>query len=72
MTKKEIATKRAKDAADKIFRNWQIGCLIHETAHEELNRLNDVIFDAYDFGLMVIDPGEIQDYIHKLQDKMGE
>lgn len=70
MTRKEIETRKAKRAADEIIRKWQIGYYsTKQEAHEELNRLNGVIFDMYDFGLAVINPGEIQEYIHGLQDK---
>ena len=72
MTKKEIATKKVKKAADEIFHNWQMGLIITEMAHEELTRLNGLVFDAYDFGLFVIDPDETQDYIHSLQDKLSD
>jgi hypothetical protein len=72
MTNKEIAIKRAKAAADKIFYEWEIGYYTAMLAHEELDRLNVAIFAACEFGLMVVDLDEMQDYIHELQGKLVE
>lgn len=69
MTKKEIAFDKVKRAADKIIKNYLVGYLSREDAHDRLTRLNNTCFEMYDFELMRIDPGETQEYIHALQEK---
>lgn len=62
-------TAKAKCSADNIIRKYLSGDYGRDEAHEALNELNRTCFAIYDFELAVIKPGELQDYIHDLQNR---